>query len=246
MPVLRRGSRPQGTVIAPEDVLWGVPLREGHSDTDDPIPHAKLVQHAFLLGVDERAVCGFKPPRRTSLADASPRPRLALSGTDNPRCPRCAALVGSGYGRRADGSSAAQSKSGGPGSEIADTDEATDSALDDADSFTDVEDLVVDVSTDDVGSSQSEPEVGGAKQRSSVRRGGRITVPPGRRSVIALLPERARGLAVAAEIDGPQRDLRVQSVTVLDDGTARITLNRRSETSVDVYWFVVSSHRRPI
>jgi hypothetical protein len=76
-----------------QDVLWGVPRRAGYSDTDDPEQHAGVTQHAFELGLDERAICGFVAPRRRSMASLETRPQLATAGPDNPRCSRCDALI---------------------------------------------------------------------------------------------------------------------------------------------------------
>ena len=75
-------------------MIWGVPLREGHSDDDDPRAHQGVAQHAFEIGSDERAVCGFEPPKRSHGIYKAPRPQLGLpSGRYNPRCKKCAALV---------------------------------------------------------------------------------------------------------------------------------------------------------
>src|SRR5688572_8511526 len=91
---LFRGSKQDKTRWFDDEVLWGVPRREGYSDTSDPLAHKGLTQHAFEFGIDERAICGFEPPRRPSRNYRDPRPQLALAGTDNPRCPKCAALLG--------------------------------------------------------------------------------------------------------------------------------------------------------
>src|SRR6478672_6829800 len=92
MPTIRRGSKavPQ---VAPEDVIWGVPRREAASDQDDPLVHAGVIQHAFLIGVDYEAICGFKPPLRSGFVAGTKSPQLALPGRDNPRCPKCSARI---------------------------------------------------------------------------------------------------------------------------------------------------------
>ena len=94
MPTLRRGNKaaPQ---VAPEDVIWGVPRREAASDQDDPLVHAGVTQHAFLIGVDYEAICGFKPPLRIGFVAGTKAPQLALPGRDNPRCPKCSARISS-------------------------------------------------------------------------------------------------------------------------------------------------------
>src|SRR3954447_2754765 len=88
MPIFKRANNHR-ELIQPEGVLWGVPRREGSSDTDDPLVHAGLVQHAFVLGQDEQALCGYKTPKYATTADKTARPRLALAGRDNPRCRKC-------------------------------------------------------------------------------------------------------------------------------------------------------------
>ena len=78
----------------PDSVLWGVARREGCNDLDDPRAHAGLTQHAFALGQDDRALCGFRPPRRRSPFSPEPRPELAGASSDyNPTCRACVSLV---------------------------------------------------------------------------------------------------------------------------------------------------------
>ena len=72
-----------------------------------------------------------------------------------------------------------------------------------------------------------------------VRRGGLVTVPAGRQSVVAELPENARGAAVAAQVDGDYGDVRVKSVALRDDGRLYITLSERTSEPVEVIWFVI-------
>lgn len=95
MPFRLLGSpREPSPTFTEAQVIWGVPLREGHSDDDDPRAHQGVAQHAFEIGSDERAVCGFEPPKRTHGTYKAPRPQLGLpSGRYNPRCKKCAALV---------------------------------------------------------------------------------------------------------------------------------------------------------
>ena len=45
-----------------DGVQWGVVRMEGCFDTGDTSRHAGIVQHAFPLGRDWLAACGFQPP----------------------------------------------------------------------------------------------------------------------------------------------------------------------------------------
>src|SRR5215212_1258311 len=77
-----------------DELIWGVPRRPGYDDQDDPKGHAGLTQHAFEPGNDERAICGFEPPKRAGSATAKPRAQLAMpTARLNPRCVKCAALI---------------------------------------------------------------------------------------------------------------------------------------------------------
>jgi hypothetical protein len=202
--------------------MWGVPRREGHSDTDDPLAHAGLVQHAFLLGQDERALCGFAPPKRVSRTDMTARPQLALAGRDNPRCAKCTALV----------SATARAPQG----DAEDSPDVSPEPMGGQEISADDPDLSGD--PDDETADGSEPDA--PRRRSSVRQGGRATVPAGRRSVVTEIPGRARGMAIAAQLEGAPHGLWVQSVTLQPDGTARIALNQRTDLPVDVVWFTVT------
>lgn len=278
MPIFRR-SKTDSPQLTIDDVLWGVARREGHSDTDDPLVHQRLVQHAFPFGDDERAVCGFKPPKRTSRADDEPRPQLALAGPDNPRCPKCLALLlpAAGPADAIDTQQTGDQEAEAPtatsvaaqDAEEAEAEDAEDTEAEaepepppDAEASADdepSEDAVGDeqigaaevaprhsewsprsgmTAEDDAGDGQDEGAT--VRNRTSARRGGRVNVPAGRRSVVTELPERARNAAIAARVDAEVDDLRVESVTVNDDGTAQITLNRKTSESIDVIWFMVS------
>ncbi|MFN8620225.1 MAG: hypothetical protein U0869_05705 [Chloroflexota bacterium] len=58
-------------------------------DIEDPALHAGLTQHAFALGHDQMALCGWQTPlKRAFLGDRAPL--LSLAGPANPRCPDCA------------------------------------------------------------------------------------------------------------------------------------------------------------
>ncbi len=288
MKLLRRRRRDLGEIRA-DNILWGVPRREGYSDTDDPLVHEGLVQHAFLLGEDDQALCGIRPPHRLSRADKTPRPQLALAGPANPRCPKCEAALAAGTigspstfvaqarpeqsavarpdeSRPVDGGGssapgAAESPppadveaDGQPADDTATSEEKADRAL--PDSGDDHE--PAGAQTDSAPAALSADEQPAAEQPAAeqpadepvdllvpshpsrrVRRGGLITIPAGRQSVLAELPASAHGAAIAAEIDGGAGQVRVQSVALNDDGTLRVTLNQPTVEPIDVIWFVV-------
>jgi hypothetical protein len=75
------------------EVLWGVERRPGCFDLEDPIAHAGRIQHAFPMGRDSMAVCGFRPRLRRDF-DGAQRPLLAAAHQAlNPRCAPCARRV---------------------------------------------------------------------------------------------------------------------------------------------------------
>jgi hypothetical protein len=156
------------------------------------------------------------------------RPQLALAGRDNPRCTKCGALV----------SATAQ--------ELPSQGEAAPHAMP---GVVGGNDPGGERHPEPSGDADEEPaddvDAGPARRRSSVRQGGRATVPAGRRSVVTEIPARARGMAIAAQLDGASHGLYVQSVSLVEDGTARITLNQRTEVPVDVVWFTVSGPAGP-
>lgn len=88
-----RGSAPPA-LWQEEQVIWGVARRAGLDEQDDPKAHAGLTQHAFEQGNDDRAICGFEPPKRASSPTSKPRPQLSMPNPRlNPRCPKCLKLM---------------------------------------------------------------------------------------------------------------------------------------------------------
>lgn len=75
-----------------DGVLWGVVRMEGCFDVGDTARHAGIVQHAYPLGRDWLAACGFQTPLQRAF-DGVRRPLLAMPGAHNPRCASCAALI---------------------------------------------------------------------------------------------------------------------------------------------------------
>jgi hypothetical protein len=305
MKLLRRRRRDLGEIRA-DNILWGVPRREGYSDTDDPLVHEGLVQHAFLMGEDDQALCGLRPARRLSRVDRTPRAQLALAGPANPRCEKCEAVLAAGTisspstfvaqarPERSDATAPgepsqpdAAASPAQPAPELpppvaeagkAAEEDTLETADDDGDHEPPDEgngSVPPDAAperqpTDDKADSEpgsdtaaSEPahdredsrpaeDVAGEQPAAEpaellvtshpstrVRRGGLITIPVGRQSVLAELPASAHGAAIAAEIDGGAAQIRVQSVALHDDGTLRITLNQPTTEAIDVMWFVV-------
>lgn len=73
-------------------VQWGVPRQPWRFDIEDPAAHRGRTQHAFALGRDQVALCGFETPLVRAFIGPK-QPLLALAGPDNPRCRSCAAVV---------------------------------------------------------------------------------------------------------------------------------------------------------
>lgn len=83
--LLGRHPRATHNQFAAVDIEWGIRRRSGYSQMDDPVAHRGLVQHAFLMGVDTRAICGYKPLRWRQRRAAP----LAIPTSENPYCPEC-------------------------------------------------------------------------------------------------------------------------------------------------------------
>ena len=248
MPTFRRG-RSDPTQITADMVLWGVARREGASDRDDPIAHAGLVQHAFELGDVDQAICGFRPPMRPGFSGTNRTAQLALPGPDNPLCTKCQRLLGRASQSHVAATELPQMTQAE--SELAwESDPAAEPAPDAVDEEQVSIDEVIPAEVDEQPEPHEElaetdrPEVRTPK-RSSVRRIGRISVPQGRRSIVVRVPDKLRGAAITANIEGEEVDLLVQSVRVADDGTVRINLNRRTSTPVHLVLYVVSAPPRP-
>ncbi len=75
-----------------DEILWGIAIRDGFDELDDPSWHREMTAHAYLLGNDGEAICGFRPPR--SRVRGRDRARLAFPSPGVHRtCTRCAARV---------------------------------------------------------------------------------------------------------------------------------------------------------
>ncbi len=83
---------PNGKTFAADEVVWGIVIRNGFDEIDDPGYHRGTTQHAYLEGNDNVAICGFHPPQ--SGPRTRRRSRLGLPTTgEHPMCGSCARLV---------------------------------------------------------------------------------------------------------------------------------------------------------
>ena len=92
-PMPRFAPRPvSARVLANDQVIWGVPIRAGFSELDDPSYHGGLTGHAFFAGNDHVAACGYRPPRRRFLSRRHVKLGLP-SAQINPMCRECTEIV---------------------------------------------------------------------------------------------------------------------------------------------------------
>jgi len=83
---------PTGKTFPADEVVWGIVIRNGFDEVDDPWYHRGTTQHAYLEGNDNVAICGFRPPQ--SGPRTRRRSRLGLpSGGEHPMCGMCARMV---------------------------------------------------------------------------------------------------------------------------------------------------------
>jgi hypothetical protein len=83
----------RAAVFPADDVLWGIAIRDGFDELDDPWYHRGVMQHAFLHGNDRTALCGFRPPLSGSRDRR--RARLGLPVAEaNPFCEGCVRRIG--------------------------------------------------------------------------------------------------------------------------------------------------------
>jgi hypothetical protein len=75
-----------------DEVVWGIVIRNGFDELDDPGYHHGVTQHAYLEGNDNVSICGFRPP--VSGPRTRRRARLGLpSAGVHPMCGSCARMV---------------------------------------------------------------------------------------------------------------------------------------------------------
>ena len=91
-PVPATARVPSGKTFPADEVVWGIVIRNGFDEIDDPGYHRGTTQHAYLEGNDNVAICGFRPPQ--SGPRTRRRSRLGLpSAGQHPMCGSCARLV---------------------------------------------------------------------------------------------------------------------------------------------------------
>jgi hypothetical protein len=75
-----------------DEVAWGIAIRNGFDELDDPWHHRGLTQHAYLESNDNTAICGFRPAQ--SGPRTRRRARLGMPTTgEHPMCGICARMV---------------------------------------------------------------------------------------------------------------------------------------------------------
>ena len=75
-----------------DGVMWGIALRDGYDELDDPSYHRGLTGHAYVPGDDRVAICGYRPPSR-GLIMRRPAKLGFPSARHNPKCPTCTRRV---------------------------------------------------------------------------------------------------------------------------------------------------------
>lgn len=245
MPIINppRSKKPTGP-WSEKDLIWGISRRAGYSDTDDPKTHTGVTQHAFELGQDARAICGYGPPQRRSLVGLEPRPQLAVPGPDNPRCPKCSALI------------MRQAVSETPAPRVG----VLEAIAEEAAQYEAVAPTLPETTSDrplQLGWDAPPPEYAHEEpkteraapqrrprarlRRRSVRRGGTRTIAAARRSLTIRITGQVDGAGVVAHLLDAPDDVRVSSVSFKADGIARINLNKPASVPVTVTWFIVST-----
>jgi hypothetical protein len=71
------------------EILWGIRRQAGSGDLFDPASQAGIKAHAFAVGRDDIAVCGFRP-LRLGRRRAMP---IAAASEYNPQCSKCLARL---------------------------------------------------------------------------------------------------------------------------------------------------------
>jgi hypothetical protein len=83
---------PTGKTFPADEVVWGIVIRNGFDELDDPFYHRGTTQHAYLEGNDNVAICGFRPPQSGPRTRRRSRLGLPTAGV-HPMCGMCARLV---------------------------------------------------------------------------------------------------------------------------------------------------------
>ena len=85
-------TSPSGKTFPADEVVWGIVIRNGFDELDDPWYHRGTTQHAYLEGNDNVSICGFRPPQSGPRTRRRSRLGLPTSG-EHPMCGSCARMV---------------------------------------------------------------------------------------------------------------------------------------------------------
>ncbi len=92
MPDATASRLPNGKTFPADEVVWGIVIRNGFDEMDDPWYHRGTTQHAYLEGNDNVSICGFRPPQSGPRTRRRARLGLPTSG-QHPMCGSCARMV---------------------------------------------------------------------------------------------------------------------------------------------------------
>lgn len=81
-----------GRTFPADEVVWGIAIRNGYDEIDDPLYHRGTTQHAYLEGNDSVAICGFRPPQSGPRTRRRSRLGMPTAG-EHPMCGMCARMV---------------------------------------------------------------------------------------------------------------------------------------------------------
>jgi hypothetical protein len=81
-----------GKTFPADEIVWGIVIRNGFDELDDPWYHRGTTQHAYLEGNDNVAICGFRPPQSGPRTRRRSRLGLPAAG-EHPMCGMCARMV---------------------------------------------------------------------------------------------------------------------------------------------------------
>jgi hypothetical protein len=73
-------------------IMWGVAVRDGYDELNDPSHHRGMTGHAFLEGNDEEALCGYRPPMRNVFSRRVAKLGM-VSDELHTKCEKCATTV---------------------------------------------------------------------------------------------------------------------------------------------------------
>ena len=81
-----------GRTFPADEVAWGIAIRNGYDEIDDPSYHKGTTQHAYLEGNDNVAICGFRPQQSGPRTRRRSRLGMPTAG-EHPMCGMCARMV---------------------------------------------------------------------------------------------------------------------------------------------------------